>query len=99
MAIFDMLPHGGDPVITTLHVASGRNISVSYTFTEDHKTVIITGGGCYNYTFSTDGWTQIAYNANDIQRAYAWQKDDVKSGESVSYSTGDRAGTVILGID
>lgn len=99
MAIINMLPHAGGGTPTVLHTASGRNITVSYTFTEAHKTVIITGGGCYNFTMNSDGWTQIGYSASDIQRAYAWQKDDVASGETVSVKTGDRAGLVILGID
>lgn len=99
MALINGLPQGGDPTVTLLHAAAGRNITVTYTFTEDHKTVIITGGGCYDFTMNSDGWTQLTRTTSDIQRAYAWRKDDVASGETVSVKTGDRAGLVILGID
>ncbi|MCR5372704.1 MAG: hypothetical protein K6E41_04485 [Solobacterium sp.] len=89
-----------DPAVTVLASWAGRNGSRSYTFTEDHKTVIISAGGYSTFSIgSGSGWNQIVYTNNDTNRAYAWKKNNVHSGESVTVNCGDRYGLIIYGID
>lgn len=101
MAIINMLPHpSGGGTVTLLEQTGGRSRTETYTFTEDFKTVLITIG-CYgSSSISTSGWSSLgSAGGSTTGMSWAWRKDNVVAGETVTMSVGDRGGLNIIGIN